>query len=109
MNIPNYLMTKSAVNGFWFYHYLHIEGGAGHKKRGMGGFYKYVLAYIMPEENQKRYQNAPFGASLECFCKNNKIPFGGGDTSGEAFENFLKSNEKSDVFKRAIGLESFSK
>ncbi len=39
--MPPYILEKSTVNGFEFYKYLHIRGGAGnenfHKGKRLGG------------------------------------------------------------------------
>lgn len=80
MNIEPYIFSKSA--GIDWYHYLHIHGGVGHGK-DMGGKYKFVIAYLLSEQSEAVGQQ-----SLDCFCRDAGIPWGGGDTIEEAYEDF---------------------
>lgn len=88
MTIEPYIMVRSKRNGFRFYHYLVIQGGAGHGKKGMGGRYLFYLFYLAPEED------GSIDACPEYFCKDKGIPCGFGNTIAEAYADFKKKLEK---------------
>lgn len=83
MKIEPYIFSKSG--GFDWYHYLRICGGVGHGK-DMGGKYNFVMAYLLPE------QSAEIGLqSLDSFCRDAGIPWGGGSTIEEAYVDFQQA------------------
>jgi hypothetical protein len=79
--IEPYLLTK-APNGLKMYKYLHIDGGSGHRKRGLGGRY-FFTAYYMDEFDHEEMGKV----AAESFCKDKGIPFGHGNTVAEAIES----------------------
>jgi hypothetical protein len=91
MNIEPYIQSKSKVNGFWFYHYLQIQGGTG-KKDGHGGQYRFYLTYLEPEQRAQLDNRA-----LDYWCKDKKIPCGVGDTIEQAYEDFKAKNQLNPI------------
>lgn len=83
--IEPYIYSKHG--GVRWYHYLHIHGGVGHGE-SMGGKYKFVIAYLAPDQAGEIGQ-----ISLDRFCIDNNIPWGGGKTIEEAYEDFKKAFE----------------
>jgi hypothetical protein len=83
-DIKPYFTKKSKVNGFNFYHYLHIKGGAGgFYREDLGGEFDFILFYASPEEME--------GCDIceKQWCKKNNIPYGEGKTIEEAYANYL--------------------
>jgi hypothetical protein len=88
--IPQYLLIRSQVNGFDFYHYLHIKGGSGIKyphtiksKYRSGGEYDYVLYFAAPEDEEKIGTRCPRKG-----CEELGIPYGEGETIQKAFSDY---------------------
>jgi len=83
MNIEPYILKKSDVNGFNFYSYLHIKGGAGgFYRKGYGGEFDFVLFYASPTEME--------GCDIceKVWCEQNNIIFGEGSTIEDAYESY---------------------
>lgn len=83
--IKPYLLTK-APNALSMYQYLHIDGHAGHGKKGLGGMYRFTAYYMDEFDHEEMGRTAP-----ECFCKDKGIPFGHGNTVSEAIESLQQA------------------
>lgn len=86
--IEPYIMSESG--GFSWYHFLHIQGGEGHGKTHLGGRFKFVIAYLTPDEAANQ-TNEMGQSSLDIYCEDKSIAFGGGDTIQDAYANFKTS------------------
>ncbi len=90
--MPPYILEKSTVNGFEFYKYLHIRGGAGnenfHKGKRLGGLYTFLVYYATPDE----MKGCDYCEKL--WCEDKKIPFGIGKTINAAYKDYLKTKNQ---------------
>lgn len=89
-NIQPYILKRSEVNGFNFYHYLHIRGGAGNTFKGLhrnGGEYDFILFYAAPSDME--------GCDIceRKWCEEEGIVYGEGSTIEEAYEDYLSKTE----------------
>ena len=80
-HIKPYHLVKPKGCMFPFFHYLHIQGGAG-RKDGTGGQYNFYLTYLPPDDERT------IDVALDHWCKDRKIPCGVGDTISEAYNDF---------------------
>lgn len=94
MNIKPYISVKSDTNGLYFYHYLHIHGGAGDNGRGKhrnGGEFDYILFYAFPDDMD--------GCDI-CYrkwCDLKGIPYAEGSTIEEAHKKYIKMIAKNPL------------
>ena len=90
-DVRPYIITK-APNGLRVYNYLHVNGGAGHGKKGLGGVYLFVSAYLCCDDNEERGRT-----SLDIYCKQKKILFGHGNTIEESLADLYAQLEKTPL------------
>ena len=90
--IEPYIRQYSPINGFDFFYYLHIRGGAGNysSRTGVhrhGGEYDYILFYASPE------QMKDCKICERIWCDENGLVYGEGKTIEEAYENYLTNQQ----------------
>jgi hypothetical protein len=89
MNIEPYILEKSKVNGFNFYRYLYIKGGAGgFYRKGYGGEFDFILFYASPQEMEN------CNICEKVWCEGAGIIFGEGRTIEEAHINYIKKSKQ---------------
>lgn len=83
-DIKPFFTEKSNINGFGFYHYLHIRGGAGgFYRKYLGGEYDFILFYATPQQ----MEGCDYCERI--WCEDNGIIYGEGKTIEEAYANYL--------------------
>lgn len=87
---PYILVSKK---GFYWYYYLHIQGGSGHGKHNLGGKYRFYLFYLTPSH----VEDYEFTSSPNFFCEEMGVPCGVGNTIEEAYADFKIKLEKNPL------------
>lgn len=87
-DIKPYIYERSKDNGFNFYKYLHIRGGAGvnptRKKYRYGGEYDFIVYYASPTEMEGHN-----GTCERIWCEEMNIVYGEGKTIEEAYLDYV--------------------
>lgn len=85
-NIPAYKIKRSKVNGYDFYYYLHIRGGAGIQRSEIyrnGGEYDFIVFYANPSEMED------CDMCERVWCLEKGIVFGEGKNIEAAYNDYL--------------------
>lgn len=91
-DIRPHLYERSKVNGFYFYKYLYIRGGAGIKMEKTnyrnGGEYDFIVFYASPTEMEGLN-----GTCERIWCEEMEIVYGEGGTIEAAYADYLRKSD----------------